>query len=434
MEYTALFLVLSTFLFFPLMYLKRFHFNSILELNYFSIWFYVYILFGYLGALITLMGGAGNSYFISGILYNELVVNLGSYFILWSGLGMFYGFIIFLLIFDRKFILKWDVFVKRQSVDVDCEYIVILFFCIVSFFSFCYYQLKVYPNPLILAFQGDVLGAALRRIEITKDLNKIANTYVVAFGVIIAQIFSIQLVLRNNKALREKILKFIMILLSFSFLLTTSEKAPILFYLFSIYMAYAISLGKVMKVNVKITLYSFFSILAIYYIFVSKNLLEIKNLIFERVFFAQMAVVYYSFDYYNYSNFIGFSSLGGVFNKIFELRPVPPYSEVLLKFYFNEMLAGGGWNINGIYIAEAWSNFGYLGAILSPIYVGVVLATFYIILFKIKGTFGKALMVFFTTSSFSFLTSLNLYIYNTNLVLIIIIILFKYLLIRLLKK
>lgn len=434
MEFTALFIVLSIFLIFPLMHLKKNYFNSILELNYFSISFFVYFLLGYLGALIAIIGGASNSYFISGILYNQNIVNIGSFYILWAGLGMFYSFIIFMLIFDSKHNYKWDNFLKRNSIDDKSEFIIILIFSTISLFSICYYQIKIYPSPLILAIQGDVLGAALRRIEVTKDLNEFANTYIIAFGVIISQLFSIQLVIRNNKKMREKFLKVVMILLSILFLLTTSEKAPIIFYLFSIYMASNVGKGRRVKVNIKFGVYLFFLLLSIYYIFVSSNLLEIKNLIFERVFFAQMAVVYYSLDYYNYSNFIGLSSLGGIFNKIFGLTPVQPYSEVLLKVYFNEMLAGGGWNINGIYIAEAWSNFGKLGVFLSPIYIGVVLAISYILLFKVKGTFGKSLMIFFTASSFSFITSLNLYIYNTNLVLIVIIILFRILILQILRK
>ena len=35
------------------------------------------------------------AYFISGILYKENIVQLGSLLVLWSGVGMFYSFIIF---------------------------------------------------------------------------------------------------------------------------------------------------------------------------------------------------------------------------------------------------------------------------------------------------------------------------------------------------
>lgn len=434
MEYSFLFLILSFFLFFPLLYLKRVHFGRISELNYFNVWFLIFILLGFIGALITTLGGAGDSYFISGILYKENVIEIGSMFILWSGLGMFYSFIFFLLIVDKNGKLKWRNIVEENEQDANNEYIIILLFSILSFFSFIYYQLMVYPSPLILAIQGDTLQAALRRIEITKDLSMYANTYVIAFGNIIAQIFSLQLVIRNRKANKERFLKFSMIFLSIFFLLTTSEKAPIIFYLFALYMSYSFSKKNILKLNLRIIIYFLIVLFLIYYIVVSDDVSEIKKMVFERLFFAQMAIVYYSYDYYNSSNFIGLDSLGGFFNKLFDLSQAPPSSEVLMKVYFNEMLAGGGWNINGIYISEAWSNYGWLGVILGPIYVGVVVGLLYIILVRTSSSFSKALLVFATCCSLSFSTSFNSYIYNTIFILLVFIVVFRIFMLKVLKK
>ncbi len=180
----------------------------------------------------------------------------------------------------------------------------------------------------------------------------------------------------------------------------------------------------------------YFAILlfSIYYFFVSNDLVEIKKLIFERIFFAQMAIVYYSVDYYNSSNFIGIGSLGGFFNKLFDISKLPPSSETLMQVYFNEMIQSGGWNMNGIYISEAWSNFGWFGVILGPIYVGIVIGILYIILARTKTSFGKALLVFATCSSFSFLTSFNIYLYNTIFVLLVVIIILRYFMLQVFKK
>ncbi|QQT59136.1 O-antigen polymerase [Acinetobacter johnsonii] len=434
MEFSILFLILSFFLSFPLLILKKKHFGRVVELNYFNVWFIVFILLAFIGALITTLGGAKESYFISGILYKENVVQLGSLFVLWSGIGMFYSFIVFLLVIDSEGKLKWENFVNKKIDDELCEYIVILFFSIFSFFSFLYYQVQVYPSPTFLALNGDALGAAIRRIEITKNLNLYANTYIIAFGTIISQIFSIQLVIRAKNNLKEKLLKYFMILISISFLITTSEKAPIVFYLFSIYMAYTLTQKKILKLNFRIILYFAILLFSIYYFFVSNDLVEIKKLIFERIFFAQMAIVYYSVDYYNSSNFIGIGSLGGFFNKLFDISKLPPSSETLMQVYFNEMIESGGWNMNGIYISEAWSNFGWFGVILGPIYVGIVIGILYIILARTKTSFGKALLVFATCSSFSFLTSFNIYLYNTIFVLLVVIIILRYFMLQVLKK
>lgn len=434
MEFSFLFLILSFFLVFPLLTLKKVHFGKIRVLNFFNVWFFVFILLGFMGSLITILGGADDSYFIGGMLYKENVIQTGSMFILWSGLGMFYSFLIFLLIIDRDGKLKWTNIVNKDEQDSSGEYLVILLFSILSFFSFVYYQLMVYPSPLLLALQGDALQAAIRRIEITKDLSLYANTYVVAFGNIIAQIFSIQLVIRNRKSNKERLLKICMITLSVLFILTTSEKAPIIFYIFSLFMAYGFSKRKILKLNIRIILYFTGLLFFIYYLVVSSDIYQIKKLIFERIFFAQMAIVYYSYDYYNSSNFIGLNSLSGIFNKIFDLSQEPPSSEILMKVYFNEMLAGGGWNINGIYISEAWSNFGWFGVILAPIYVGFVVCLLYVILARTNSSFGKALLVFYTCCSFSFATSFNIFLYNTIFVLLVFVLLFRFFLLKVLNK
>lgn len=434
MEYMLLFLMGSIFIFFPLVFLKRKHFGGFLELNYFNLWFIFFILLGFVGALITILGGASDSYFIGGILYKNDIVVKGSFFILWSGLGMFYSFILFLFLFDKNSQYTWKKVVERKTKDRENEFLVILLFCCFSLLSFVYYQLVIYPSPLILALQGDALGAAIKRIDITRDLSLYANTYFIALGSLVAQLFSIQLVCRNKVSFVEKSLKYIMIILSMLFLLTTSEKAPIIFYILALYISSGFAKNKILKVNFKLIASFVFVVFFIYYFIVADDFNEIKNLVFERIFFAQMAIVYYSLDYYNSTNFIGLSSLGGFFNKLFQLPVEKASSEVLMASYFHEMLAGGGWNINGIYISDAWSNYGVIGVVVAPIYVGFVVAVLYLFLVRVRGTFGKALLVYCSAMSFSFLTSFNLYIYNTIFVLIVMIFLFRLIFLRLFKS
>ena len=434
MEYLILFSILSSLLFFPLCWLKRVYFGRINELNYFNIWFLMYFLLAFMGAFITLAGGAKDSYFISGILYNDEVVGLGSLAILWSGIGMFYTFLIVIFLTDKKKIYTWVNITNKKIKDNSNEIIIIYFFSTLAILSFIYYQVMVYPSPMLLAIQGDPLAAAIKRIDITKDLNLYANTYIVAFGKVISQLFSIQLVLRDKVKKSEYFLKYLMIFISILFILTSGEKAPILLYFLGLYLASNMSNKKILKLNFKLLFYFSFIVLFIYYIVVSNDINEIKKLIFERFIFAQMSIVYYSFDYYNYSNFIGFDSLGGVFNKFFDISVEQPSSVVLMKNYFNEMIANGGWNINGIYISEAWSNFGWYGIIFSPIYVGFLIAICYLLFARKNDSFSRSILIFYTACSFSFLTSINIYIYNTIFILIICIVFLRFILLKLISK
>lgn len=173
------------------------------------------MLLGFLGALVTLMGGASDSYFIRGILYKTDVIGVGSIFLLWSGLGMFYSFILWILLLDKEGFYSWKAIFNKKVFDSKKELVVISSFCILSILTFIYYQAKIYPSPLILAIQGDPAGAALKRIEVTRGLSEIANTYIISFGLVISQIFNLQLVYRNRRnSFYEKYLKYLMVLLS----------------------------------------------------------------------------------------------------------------------------------------------------------------------------------------------------------------------------
>ncbi|MCH7340648.1 O-antigen polymerase [Acinetobacter higginsii] len=431
MEYLIAFLIFSIALFFPLLIFSRKHFGSVLELNYFNIWFGLYFILAWIGALLTLLGFAKDSYFISGILHKVDVVGVGSLAVLWSGIGMFYSFIFTLLLLDRGLKSKWNNVIQRNIFDHKNEKIIIYLFSIFTFLSFVYYQVKIFPSPFIMALQGDPIGAAVKRIDITKDLSKYANTYLIAFGMLLSQLLSIQMIIRGQK---EKFLKYFMLCVAILFLLSSGEKGPAIFFLIGLFVAYGISKKSIKKVNLKFGIITFLSLFLIYYFVVTNDINEIKELIFERLLFAQMSIVYYSFDYYHVGNFIGFESLGGIFNKILNLEVVPPSSEVLMQQYFSEMLLNGGWNINGIYISEAWSNFGVLGVIFAPLYVGLINALLYLFLSNKNSSFYSAILVYYTACSFGFLTSFNLYLYNTITVLVLILVMIHYFFIKMVGK
>lgn len=427
------FILIFTFgslLLLSLLFFKRHFFGKITDLNFFNIWYLFFILFGFLGAFFIVIGEADNSYFLSNILHKEDVVKEGVLFILWSGIGMFYPFLCILFLAKNIFknrVLTWESIVFKKMIDPRGEIIVITFFGLFALFSAIYYQVKIMPSPLLLSLQGDHLGAALKRIEITRYLSNYANTYIISFGMIISQICSIQLIIRNKSSGRyELFLKYLLIFLSISFLITNSEKATIIFYVLALYISFCITKRKIARLNLIFSLIFLFFILSVYYMFVSNDFFQIKDLVFERVFFAQMAMVFYSLDFYSNENFIGFSSLGGIFTKIFDLPLVDPSSVKMMEVYFEEMIANGGWNMNGIYIAEAWSNFGLLGVLIAPLYIGTVCACLYIGLSYFKDSFFRAVLIYYTTSSFFFLTSINMYIYNSVSILIVILIILRF--------
>lgn len=82
--------------------------------------------------------------------------------------------------------------------------------------------------------------------------------------------------------------------------------------------------------------------------------------------------------------------------------------------------------VNALFIGEAWANWGIVGILLSPIYVGFIIQTLYLfILSSPKTPFFIALFVFYSFNS-SITGGINDYIYNIQTMIMIGVILFVY--------
>lgn len=392
-----------------------------LSLDFISFWFYIYIVFAFLGACVIIFGLGDGSYFVLPISNNQNVIIVGSYFVLYGGVTTFLTFICFIKIFktDRVYSKYLTKFCEVRKSQTNTVLILACLFLLI----FIYYQINIFPSPLVMAFTSRTAEEiALRRIMVTKDLSLIANTYIISVGSLLAYIVPYSCLALTSIKRKYYIHSLFTCIVSIVYILSTGEKGPFLFFIFGALICYGYSRGQVKKISVKLVLFSVFMLLIIYLIFVSKDIQQISSLIFDRIFIAQVISVYLSYDYYSYSGDIGLLSLANILTKIFDINVIPPASEQLMAHYFPEMIALGGWNVNGLYISEAWSNFGILGVIFSPILVGLENA----ILIKVLTSFKKspiqcAFYAFFTIKCAYFLTSFNAYLYHSDWVVTIII-------------
>src|SRR5690606_17698581 len=93
-------------------------------------------------------------------------------------------------------------------------------------------------------------------------------------------------------------------------------------------------------------------------------------------------------------------------------------SERLVEFYFTDSyIAGVFKNINSIFLHEAWANFGLAGAILSPIWVALLVCmNFYVLCMFGKSSVSVAFLTYFTYDTITFSTSFNAYIFSVQFV------------------
>lgn len=394
-----------------------------LSLDFISFWFYIYIIFAFLGSCVIILGFGSDSYFVLPIAKNHDVILVGSYFVLYGGVVALLAFLGFIKIFNANKIYSENL-TKTCEVNKSQTNTILILACL-FLLVFIYFQISIFPSPLVMAFtNGTAEEIALRRIIVTKDLSIIANTYIISVGSLLAYIVPysyLALSSINKKYYAHALLTFTV---SIIYILSTGEKGPFLFFIFGALICYGYSRGQIKRISVKLILFSILILFVIYLLFVSNDIQQILSLIFDRIFIAQVISVYLSYDYYSYSGDIGLLSLANILTKIFDISVIPPASEQLMAHYFPEMIALGGWNINGLYISEAWSNFGVLGVLLSPILVGFENA----ILIKALTSFKKspiqcAFYAFFTIKCTYFLTSFNAYLYHSDWIVTVIVLL-----------
>lgn len=409
------------------------HSGNNLSINFTSFWFLNFILFCFIGCIWITSGLADDSYFVLPIASNSSVKIWGGYLSLWGGVAPFYIFFIFLnLFFNAK-----KIAINRRSTILmnKSDLFAINTLMVISIILFIYYVYSTYPSPLFLALSaGDAVAIASRRIQVTKDLSQIANTYLIYTGMLLVALVSYAYVAICSVNNKYCLVKWISIFIACLYLLLNGEKAPLVYYMIGLFVASHFARGSEKKISLIFVLLSVFLVFLIYYILVSQDVNKIVMLILDRVFIAQLISVYLSLEHYSSIGDIGFSSLSNILTKILSMDTAEPASAVLMSVYYPEMLDLGGWNVNGVYIHEAWANFGLFGVILAPFIVGIQNGLFYgFVLSLKKRPFVVAIYSYATVKCTYYLTSFNAYFYHSDWILFFVII-SLYLIIKVIYK
>lgn len=413
MEY--LFILFSFLILTPIVFFI-YKISNGMTLNYISFWFVNFVVFCWVGAFLIAFGFVDDTYFLSPIKDLQEIKVLGGFVVLWGGAG---PFLIFIFLFHFfKVNKRWNN-IYYSSLKSDNSDVIFSLICFVLFlFCLIYYLYSTHPSPLYMALNNfSPTEIALRRIAVTKDLYKIANTYIISFGTVLAYFstYSLYGLYVGRDTLFCKMLFYISFFMSCLYLLLSGEKASIVFFLLGLLFLFKFNKGQSLKVGMKLFTLVLAILFSIYYLLVSDDAFKIVNLLVDRLFIAQVISVYLSVDYYSFWGDIGFSSMDNFVTKLLDLTFEVPASTKLMQVYFHEMIAVGGWNLNGLYIHEAWSNFGFLGVVVAPIYVGSLNLIFlrFVLSFK-KTAFSTALHAFSLLKCIYFLTSFNSYFYHSD--------------------
>lgn len=393
------------------------------------VFYYNLILQTFIGAVLVGLKADGNHYVISRVsndarLYGWLAVN-------YMMIAMPVGMLISKALFSNKLSMRKRL-LHYTSSDIDLSFIgykalkySIWFFTIISTIACIYVFYIIGYFPLTKVFDVSSLLASELRINAGREFS--GNVYIRNFfALLMMPILSyawFYYFLRNRSAL-DLIVFLMTFFFSLSILYYDFSKSPILTYILSFAFAYYYGKGKVNKkfailaVSVVILLtfllYSFMGLTA-------DGFLNYNSGPIGRVIIGQVSGLFLMFNIFPEDyNFIGLASISGFLNDLFNIEGLERAARTtMIAFNPRGVEAGTAGVMNSIYIAEAWANFGIIGVILSPIWVGFVIQTLYIYFLKSpKSPLHLAFFVAFSVGG-AVTGGFNEYIYNPSVILII---------------
>jgi len=234
---------------------------------------------------------------------------------------------------------------------------------------------------------------------------------------------------KMTKSRKDLIIFIILFISSFLILTYNIAKAPVVQYFLGFMFLNILINGAVKRKTLIILFGTILGILIIMYLFImgatEVSVLDLFNYntgIVGRIILGQSAGTYLAFDTFpSIMNHVGFSSISGFLNSIIGVDGSERSARLLMEHFNPKAVeAGLAGVINSLFIAEAWANFGLIGVLISPFYVGVVIQTLFMFFLKLPKT--PLLLGLFTYFSYrgSVTGGFNDYIYNAGYFVIII--------------
>lgn len=137
------------------------------------------------------------------------------------------------------------------------------------------------------------------------------------------------------------------------------------------------------------------------------------DIVYGRIFTGQLVSYYYCLNIFpDIYPHIGLGSTGMMLHRLLGLEYIKDYGILVMEYYdpigVQQGIAG---HATTFFMGEAWANFGLLGMIIAPLYVGFFIQTFYVFFLKVKKTPIYIAVYAFLVYSFSILSGLKGFYY-----------------------
>ena len=110
--------------------------------------------------------------------------------------------------------------------------------------------------------------------------------------------------------------------------------------------------------------------------------------ILGRVILSQSAGTYFAFEHFPATQeFLGFSSLSSLITQMIGLPPSERAARIMMMIFNPAGVEEGSVAVmNSLFIAEAWANFGLIGVLVAPVYVGIFIQLLFLFFLRSKKT------------------------------------------------
>ena len=126
-------------------------------------------------------------------------------------------------------------------------------------------------------------------------------------------------------------------------------------------------------------------------------------------------------------DFIGFNSFSNLVSNLFYLNHSDNAARIAMNFAFPAATESGYMNLlSTLFIGESWANFGFIGVLFSPLYVGFITGLFYFSILKSPKTPLFIGVLSYFSFRVCFGTQFNSYVYNLHVYVIIILLVMSY--------
>ncbi len=249
--------------------------------------------------------------------------------------------------------------------------------------------------PLLTAIAGgDAISLAIARVD--ASLGFTGNVYVRnLLGIVLTPIlaFISYGYFKQTGSFTDRIWFYTMLVAAFFILTYDLSKAPIVWFALGFLFLRVLIDGKVSKVF--FYLFACFVVVIVVTSYLVLGKVTDPSVLFSyntgiggRILLSQSAGTYFAFEHFPATrDFIGFASLSTFISDAFGLPHSDRAARIMMAIFNPSGVEEGSLAVmNSLFIAEAWANFGLVGVLIAPIYVGLFIQTLFLFFLRSRKT------------------------------------------------